>query len=188
MRCWRLIVSATSTCFLMKRVQRHFGEEVSLNYGQSWTPSLRGPGGPRWLLLNWTPESTRYPPEESSQVFDFTKLSGDLGWIPSGVDSQKDRLDASEIARCAPHNSIYAERDPQNQRVRHRSSSSLATCGFGQRNRSINAFVSRSPFRCSQPVRPWSQITPAEEKGKPLRCLTKNCIAFTKGVDRPNLA
>ena len=97
MRWWRLIASATSICFLMKRVQRHFGEGVSLNHGQDWTPSLRGP-----VASNWTPESTWSPPAESSQVFDFTSISGDLGWIPTGVDSQKNRSDASEIAHSAP--------------------------------------------------------------------------------------
>lgn len=61
---------------------------------------------------NWTPGSTRYPLAESSQAFDFAKFSGDPGWIPSGVDSQKNRPDASEVPGLAPLNTIFAQKDP----------------------------------------------------------------------------
>ena len=61
---------------------------------------------------NWTPGTTRYPPAESSQVFDFAKVSGDPGWTPTGVDSQKNRPVASEVPGLAPLNKICAQKDP----------------------------------------------------------------------------
>ena len=45
---------------------------------------------------------------------DFTMLSGAQGWTPGGVDSQKNRPDASEIPGLAPPNTQYAGRNRKN--------------------------------------------------------------------------
>ena len=70
-----------------------------------WTPRLDS---------DWTPESSRYPPAGSSQATDFTTVSGDPGWTPTGVDSQKNHPDAGEIARCAPQHTKRTERNREN--------------------------------------------------------------------------
>ena len=52
---------------------------------------------------------------------DFTMLSGAQGWTPGGVDSQKNRPDASEIPGLAPPNTQCARRNRKNN--------DLAACG-----------------------------------------------------------
>jgi hypothetical protein len=36
------------------------------------------------------------------------------GWIPRGVDSQKNRSDASDMPRCAPQHTFLAGKEPEN--------------------------------------------------------------------------
>lgn len=65
-------------------------------------------------FCRWTPGASRYPPAGSSYGADFTNISGDLGWIPNGVDSQKNRPDASEIARFASQHTKCTGRNHKN--------------------------------------------------------------------------
>ena len=63
---------------------------------------------------NWNPESSRYPTVGSSYVFGFGMFYGAQGWIPTGVDSQKNRPDVSEVLGLAPPNTVTNRRDPFN--------------------------------------------------------------------------
>ena len=68
----------------------------------------------RWtpvVASNWTPESTGNPPVESSYAADFTKFSGDPGWTPTKVASQKNRPAASEMPRFARQHTKCTERN-----------------------------------------------------------------------------
>ena len=63
---------------------------------------------------NWIPESSRYPPAEAREVFDFTKISGVPGWTPSGVASQKIGPVASDIPGLAPQHTFPSGKEPYN--------------------------------------------------------------------------
>ena len=74
-----------------------------------WTPPSRNP-----LASSWTPESRVSTPESTSQVSVLLRYFRISGWIPRGVDSQKNRSDASDMPRCAPPYTVLARRDPFN--------------------------------------------------------------------------
>ena len=111
-----------------------------------WIPLVASGWTPR-LDSDWTPESSRYPPAGSSQATDFTTVSGDPGWTPTGVDSQKNRSDAGEVARCAPQHTFRPGKEPENN--------GLAVCLRPARralapkkNRLRTGFGERSPRAC----------------------------------------
>ena len=68
----------------------------------------------RWtpvVASKWTPESTGNPPVESSYLSEFTQVSGDPGWTPTRVASQKNRPAASEMPRFARQHTQCTERN-----------------------------------------------------------------------------
>ena len=62
-------------------------------------------------LLWWLQTGLRNPPVESSYTSDFKRVSVDPGWIPTRVDSQKNRPAASEMPRFARQHTQRTERN-----------------------------------------------------------------------------
>ncbi len=68
-------------------------------------------------LPGWTPRrevSTWNPPRKSLLLRGYFWFRG---WTPTGVASQKNRSDASEVARFAPQHTFSAGKEPYNQWV-----------------------------------------------------------------------
>lgn len=142
--------------------------------------------GPRW----WIPTGPWGPPgihlRSPARCLILRLFQALLGGLRPGWTPKKIALSLAKFRASPPRIRFQPGRTRKINRLGAEAHTVSQLAAIGQRNRSINTFVSRSPFRRSQPVRPWSQITPAEEKGNPLRCLTKNCLTYTKGVDRPH--
>jgi hypothetical protein len=78
-----------------------------------WAPA----GG----LRRWGPVASKVDthragihPESTSQAAVITWLFTVSGWTPTGVDSQKKRSDASDVARCAPQHTFWPGKEPEN--------------------------------------------------------------------------
>ena len=71
---------------------------------------------PPWISLatDWTPGSRVSTPESRSQVTVIALLFVVQGWIPTGVDSQKNRSDAGDMPRLAPQHTFSARKEPEN--------------------------------------------------------------------------
>ena len=74
-----------------------------------WTPEVDS-----MVASSWTPESRVSTPESTSQGAVIAWLFLVQGWIPRGVDSQKNGPVAGEIARCAPQHTFRPEKEPEN--------------------------------------------------------------------------
>ena len=73
----------------------------------------RGPGrGP--LASSWTPESRVSTPESTRQDAVIAELFMDRRWIPTGVDSQKNRSAASDAPGLAPQHTFSPGKEPEN--------------------------------------------------------------------------
>ena len=71
---------------------------------------------PRWISLasDWTPESRVSTSESSRQAIVIALLFMVQGWLPTGVDSQKNRSDAGDMPRLAPQHTFSARKEPEN--------------------------------------------------------------------------
>ena len=140
-------------------------------------------------------------------MFDFTKLSGDLGWIPSGVDSQKNRPDASEIARCAPQHTKCSGRNRKNNELAASGDSfsgqAVSVCPVSncRCSRAISSpldpeldsgwtpessrLVSSRP---SHLVRACQGFSPLIRYCHAFRCLAEKCLANMKRLDARGLS
>ena len=92
-----------------ERVRRQFWEEVSPDRAVKWTP-------PRWIPVDSKVDSQApgIHPESTQQAAVIAWLFTVSGWTLTGVDSQKNRPDAGDVARCAPQHTKCTERNRKN--------------------------------------------------------------------------
>lgn len=148
--------------------------------GSSWTPQV----DPR-VDSSWLPGSSRYPPSGSSQVTDFTTISGNPGWTPRGVDSQKNRPDASEVPGLAPPNTVKNRRDPFNF-------NGLRAMAFTAETVFLESLSPVAPDRTclNQPTLLGTRLSsyrpyrPSIAICHSFRCLTQKCLTRLKCLDR----
>ena len=74
-----------------------------------WTPPSRNP-----LASSWIPESRASTPESTRQVSVLLCYFRVFRWTSRGVDSQKNRPDASDMPRCAPPYTVSNRKEPFN--------------------------------------------------------------------------
>ena len=131
-----------------------------------WTPPSRNP-----LASSWIPESRASTPESTRQVSVLLCYFRVFRWTSRGVDSQKNRPDASDMPRCAPPYTVLARRDPQNYAATlARLAGPRTGPRFGLWGPPRHPYRDRlcewSPTRASPEhikyIRPWSKFVPSK--------------------------